>query len=125
MFVDLHSATGKKERVMIPLLSRSVRKFRGGRGSDSLKCFDFKKSHGCRAGMARTAVWRTRTRLRECRSLPRLMTDQPGSFFIPCFCRVYHATKVKKDLRVGVTCSSGMRQESVGLRWLYFRPGLN
>jgi hypothetical protein len=35
---------------MIPLLSRYVRKFRGGRGSDSLKYFDFKKSHGCRAG---------------------------------------------------------------------------
>src|SRR4030095_8925078 len=36
MFVDLHSATGQKERLMIPLLSRSVSKFREGRGSDSL-----------------------------------------------------------------------------------------
>jgi hypothetical protein len=33
MFVDLHSATGKKGRLMIQLLSRSVRKFRGGRGN--------------------------------------------------------------------------------------------
>jgi hypothetical protein len=76
--------------------------------------------------------------LRECRpgDLGRLLRHDYHSnskqchryqnlFFIPCFCWVYHATKVKMDLRVGVTCSSGMRQESVGLSWLYFRPGLN